>query len=88
MSKRAKRGKAETFALPMAARVAIGAIAVATLGLRLAVSPGKRATGTEAVPAGGPGIVNSGLRGASGSCFHSGSSSDSGPAGRTTESRC
>ncbi|MCP3402906.1 L,D-transpeptidase [Bradyrhizobium sp. CCGB20] len=32
MGKRAKRGKAETFALPMAARVAIGAVAVAALG--------------------------------------------------------
>jgi lipoprotein-anchoring transpeptidase ErfK/SrfK len=32
MRKRAKRGKAETLALPMAARVAIGAVAVAALG--------------------------------------------------------
>lgn len=39
MSKRAKRGKAETFALPMAARVAIGAIAVATLGYGLLSRP-------------------------------------------------
>ncbi|WFU71654.1 L,D-transpeptidase [Bradyrhizobium sp. CB2312] len=35
MGKRAKRGKAETLALPMAARVAIGAVAVAALGYGL-----------------------------------------------------
>jgi lipoprotein-anchoring transpeptidase ErfK/SrfK len=35
MSKRAKRKKAETFALPMAARVAIGAAAVAVVGYGL-----------------------------------------------------
>lgn len=39
MSKRTKRGKAETFALPMAARVAIGAIAVAALGYGLLSRP-------------------------------------------------
>lgn len=39
MSKRAKRGKAETFALPMAARVAIGAIAVVALGYGLLSRP-------------------------------------------------
>lgn len=39
MSKRAKRRKAETFALPMAARVAIGAIAVAALGYGLLSRP-------------------------------------------------
>lgn len=38
MSKRAKRGKAETLALPMAARVAIGAVAVAALGYSLLLS--------------------------------------------------
>ncbi|WP_298871289.1 L,D-transpeptidase [uncultured Bradyrhizobium sp.] len=35
MAKRAKRGKAETLALPMAGRVAIGAVAVAALGYGL-----------------------------------------------------
>jgi lipoprotein-anchoring transpeptidase ErfK/SrfK len=39
MSKRAKRRKAETLALPLAARVAIGAIAVAALGYGLLLSP-------------------------------------------------
>ncbi|QQO24540.1 L,D-transpeptidase [Bradyrhizobium diazoefficiens] len=41
MSKRAKRRKAETFALPMAARVAIGAIAVAALGYGLLSRPAR-----------------------------------------------
>ncbi|WP_036017254.1 L,D-transpeptidase [Bradyrhizobium sp. WSM1743] len=39
MAKRAKRGKAETLALPMAARVAIGAAAVAALGYGLLSRP-------------------------------------------------
>ncbi|WP_426422378.1 L,D-transpeptidase [Bradyrhizobium genosp. A] len=39
MSKRAKRGKAGTFALPMVARVAIGAVAVAALGYGLLSRP-------------------------------------------------
>ncbi|WP_454643664.1 L,D-transpeptidase [Bradyrhizobium liaoningense] len=39
MSKRAKRGKAETLAIPMAARVAIGAVAVAALGYGLLSRP-------------------------------------------------
>jgi lipoprotein-anchoring transpeptidase ErfK/SrfK len=39
MGKRAKRGKAETLALPMAARVAIGAVAVAALGYSLLSRP-------------------------------------------------
>jgi len=39
MKKRAKRGKAETLAIPMAARVAIGAVAVAALGYGLLSSP-------------------------------------------------
>ncbi|WP_061027456.1 L,D-transpeptidase [Bradyrhizobium sp. CCH5-F6] len=39
MKKRAKRGKAETLALPMAARVAIGAVAVAALGYGLLFPP-------------------------------------------------
>lgn len=39
MGKRAKRGKAETFALPMAARVAIGAVAVAAVGYGLLFHP-------------------------------------------------
>jgi lipoprotein-anchoring transpeptidase ErfK/SrfK len=39
MSKRAKRGKADTLALPMAARVAIGAVAVAALGYSLLSRP-------------------------------------------------
>ena len=40
MSKRAKRGKAEPLAPPMAARVAIGAVAVAALGYGLLSRPG------------------------------------------------
>lgn len=40
MSKRARRGKAEAFALPMAARVAIGVIAVAAAGYGLLSRPG------------------------------------------------
>jgi lipoprotein-anchoring transpeptidase ErfK/SrfK len=40
MSKRAKRGKAKTFALPMAARVAIGVVAVAALGYGWLSRPG------------------------------------------------
>ncbi|MDP1585392.1 MAG: L,D-transpeptidase [Bradyrhizobium sp.] len=40
MSKRAKRGKAEALALPMAARVAIGVVAVAALGYGLLSPPG------------------------------------------------
>jgi lipoprotein-anchoring transpeptidase ErfK/SrfK len=39
MSKRAKRGKAETLALPMVGRVAIGAVAVAALGYSLLSRP-------------------------------------------------
>lgn len=39
MSKRAKRGKAKTFALPMAARVAVGVVAVAALGYGLLSRP-------------------------------------------------
>ncbi len=39
MSKRAKRGKAETFALPMAGRVAIGAVAVTAFGYSLLFRP-------------------------------------------------
>ena len=39
MSKRAKRGKAETLAIPMVARVAIGAVAVAALGYSLLSRP-------------------------------------------------
>ncbi|MBR0775738.1 L,D-transpeptidase [Bradyrhizobium diazoefficiens] len=39
MSKRAKRGKAAAVALPMAARVAIGAVAVAAAGYSLLSSP-------------------------------------------------
>lgn len=39
MGKRAKRGKTETFALPMAARVGIGALAVAALGYGLLSRP-------------------------------------------------
>ena len=40
MSKRAKRGKAEAFELPMAARVAIGVVALAALGYGLLSRPG------------------------------------------------
>ena len=39
MSKRAKRGKAETLALPMVGRVAVGAVAVAALGYSLLSRP-------------------------------------------------
>src|ERR1700730_15401078 len=39
MSKRANRGKAETLALPMVGRVAIGAVAVAALGYSLMSRP-------------------------------------------------
>lgn len=39
MSKRAKRGKAETLAIPMAGRVAIGAVAVAVVGYSLLSRP-------------------------------------------------
>ncbi len=39
MSKRAKRGKAQTLALPMAAEIAIGAVAVAALGYGLLFRP-------------------------------------------------
>jgi lipoprotein-anchoring transpeptidase ErfK/SrfK len=39
MSKRAKRGKAKTLALPMVGRVAIGAVAVAALGYSLLSRP-------------------------------------------------
>ncbi|MEK9285499.1 MULTISPECIES: L,D-transpeptidase [unclassified Bradyrhizobium] len=39
MSKRAKRRKAETLAIPMAARVAIGAVAVAIVGYSLLARP-------------------------------------------------
>ena len=39
MGKRAKRGKAETFALPMAARVAVGVVAVAAAGYGLLYHP-------------------------------------------------
>jgi lipoprotein-anchoring transpeptidase ErfK/SrfK len=39
MSKRAKRGKAEAIALPRAARVAVGAVAVAALGYSLLSRP-------------------------------------------------
>ncbi|MCA1476635.1 L,D-transpeptidase [Bradyrhizobium sp. NBAIM08] len=40
MSKRAKRRKVETIALPMAARVGIGAVAIAALGYGLLARPG------------------------------------------------
>ncbi|MBR0828027.1 L,D-transpeptidase [Bradyrhizobium manausense] len=39
MGKRAKRGKAETLAIPMVARVAIGAVAVAVVGYSLLSGP-------------------------------------------------
>lgn len=53
MGKRAKRGKAETFALPMAARVAIGAVAVAVGGYGLlsrpaSVQPSRKPTAPQA----------------------------------------
>ncbi|WP_439393217.1 L,D-transpeptidase family protein [Bradyrhizobium sp. PMVTL-01] len=53
MSKRAKRGKAETLALPMAARVAVGVVAVAALGYGLlarptSVQPARKPSASEA----------------------------------------
>lgn len=53
MSKRARRGKAETLALPMAVRVAIGAVAVAALGYGLlsrpaSVQPARKPSAQEA----------------------------------------
>lgn len=39
MGKRAKRGTAETFALPMAGRVAVGVVAIAALGYSLLFRP-------------------------------------------------
>ena len=54
------------------------------VGIRFAVRPDQRATGTKAARAPGPGVVHSGLCGASGSCI--GPGSDSGSAsGRTTK---
>ncbi|WP_456843458.1 L,D-transpeptidase [Bradyrhizobium sp. USDA 4486] len=53
MSKRAKRGKAEALAIPVAARVAIGAVAVAALGYGLlsrpaSVQPARKPSAQEA----------------------------------------
>jgi hypothetical protein len=59
MSKRAKRGKTKTIALPLAGRVAIGAMAVAAGAYQFAVSACERSTDTEAVRAPGPATVNS-----------------------------
>ncbi|MET4802235.1 L,D-transpeptidase [Bradyrhizobium sp. LB11.1] len=59
MGKRTKRGKAATFALPMVARVAIGVVAVATLGYGLlsrpaAVQPMRRLSVHEAQASSSP----------------------------------
>lgn len=53
MGKRAKRGKAETLAIPMVARVAIGAVAVAVVGYGLlsrpaSVQPAKKPSASQA----------------------------------------
>jgi lipoprotein-anchoring transpeptidase ErfK/SrfK len=53
MGKRAKRGKAQTFAIPMAARVAVGAVAIAALGYGLlsrstSVQPARKPSAHEA----------------------------------------
>ena len=52
MGKRAKRGKAETFALPMAARVAVGVVAVAAAGYLLyrpaSEQPARKPSATQA----------------------------------------
>ncbi|MGY4367867.1 hypothetical protein ACVW1A_003932 [Bradyrhizobium sp. LB1.3] len=86
MSKRAKRGKAETLALPMAGRVAIGAVAIAALGYSFAVSPGERTTDPKTVCEPSHGVVNSGLRVNSSSCISAGSDSGPGASSRTTKS--
>ena len=52
------------------------------IGIRFVVSPGERATVTEAVR---PGVVNPGLCGTFGSCIGPGSGSDPGAYGRTTK---
>ncbi|WP_201759827.1 L,D-transpeptidase [Bradyrhizobium sp. AC87j1] len=59
MKKRAKRGKAETLAIPMAARVAIGAVAVAALGYGLlsgpaSVQPARKPSAQEAKASSSP----------------------------------
>jgi lipoprotein-anchoring transpeptidase ErfK/SrfK len=59
MNKRAKRGKAETLALPMAGRVAIGAVAVAALGYSLlsrpaSVQPTRRPSAPQALASSTP----------------------------------
>ena len=59
MSKRAKRGKAETLAIPMVARVAIGAVAVAALGYSLlsrpaSVQPTRKPTAPQALASSTP----------------------------------
>ncbi|MGY3359468.1 hypothetical protein ACVWZK_006131 [Bradyrhizobium sp. GM0.4] len=90
MGKRAKRGKAQTFAIPMAARVAVGAVAVAALGYGLLFPTGERATGTKAVRARSPSVINSGLRLNACSCISSdagfGSAYGPGASGRTAQS--
>jgi lipoprotein-anchoring transpeptidase ErfK/SrfK len=63
MSKRAKRGKAETLALPMAGRVAIGAAAVAALGYSLlsrptSVQPTRKAPAHQALASSTPVYVS------------------------------
>src|SRR3954452_23532239 len=67
MGKRAKRGKAETFAIPMAARVAIGAVAVGALGYGLLsrpanVQPARKPFAQEAQAASAPGYVSTPVR--------------------------
>ncbi len=67
MGKRAKRGKAETFALPLVARVAIGAVAVAALGYGLLsrpadVQPGRKASASQAMASSTPVYVAAPVR--------------------------
>src|SRR5262249_45787118 len=62
MSKRAKRGKAETLALPMVGRVAIGAVAVAALGgsllFRASVQPIRKPSAHQALASSTPVYVS------------------------------
>ncbi|WP_183245947.1 L,D-transpeptidase [Bradyrhizobium sp. cir1] len=63
MSKRAKRGKAKTLALPMVGRVAIGAVAVAALGYGLlsrpaGVQPARKSSASQAMASSTPVYVS------------------------------
>lgn len=67
MSKRAKRGKAETLAIPMVARVAIGAVAVAVVGYGLlshpaSVQPARKSSAQQAQASSTPVYVSTPVR--------------------------